>query len=698
MSRRVLLSALAAILLLAGAAPARAFWSGDVAGAGAATVDTLAGGTQPTVTAVAQTVTVQWTQTSFEGAPLGTYSGGGYIVRRYPAAGGAAVTPGTSCSGTITGSTPALSCQELAVPPGAWRYSVTPVLASWTGAESVLSSTVDVAPIAPILASATAQNPPAGQTTGAVQLDWVSVTGATGYNVYRRTVSGSFDFSAPLNGAVAVTATSYTDPGSGLTGGTTYVYAVRAVTASVESANSNEVPATAFARPSAPTGVTAVPAPAATIAVGWSSVAGATGYNIYRRTVTGAYDYTSPLNGATVLPGTSYSDTATVNGTSYRYVIRAVSLGAGGAELDSVDSTESATATADGTSPASVSLTNPGSPLRGSIALSGTATDTGSGIASLRFQYTAAGGSTWTDGCTSTTGPYSCTLSTTSIADGLYDLRVLATDTAGNTTASSVVANRRIDNTGPTVSVADPGAYLRGTATVTATASDAGSGLASLRIQRAPTGSSTWTDVCTTATSPASCALNTATLPDGGIDLRAIATDQAGNTITSTVVANRIVDNTAPTAVDVQTTNGAGGTAAKPNQGDTIIYTFSEPMLPASIMAGWTGAATPVVVRFTNGNPDVVTIWDATNTTQIALGSFTSGKKYVTGSLSFTASSLALSGTTVTVTLGVPTGTTATANGTSTLQWTTSTAATDRAGNPLVAGTIVESGAADLDF
>ena len=86
------------------------------------------------------------------------------------------------------------------------------------------------------------------------------------------------------------------------------------------------------------------------------------------------------------------------------------------------------------------------------------------------------------------------------------------------------------------------------------------------------------------------------------------------------MVANRVVDNTAPTAVDVQTTNAAGGTAGKPEAGDVLTYMFSEPMKPASILAGWTGAATAVVVRFTNGNPDVITVFDATNATQLALG------------------------------------------------------------------------------
>ena len=204
--------------------------------------------------------------------------------------------------------------------------------------------------------------------------------------------------------------------------------------------------------------------------------------------------------------------------------------------------------------------------------------------------------------------------------------------------------------------------------------------------------------MCSDTTVPYSCSLNTTALTDGGYDLRAIATDVAGNATTSATVANRVVDNTAPTGVDIQTSNVAGGTAGKPETGNLLTFTFSEPVAPASVLSGWGGAATPVVVRFTNGNPDVISVYDSTNTTQLALGSVRSGKKYVTGDIAFLASSAVLSGSTITVTLGAPNGSTAKANGSTTLQWTVSTAATDRAGNPLTAGTIAESGLADLDF
>ena len=109
--------------------------------------------------------------------------------------------------------------------------------------------------------------------------------------------------------------------------------------------------------------------------------------------------------------------------------------------------------------PAAVTIADPGSPLRGTVTLSGTATDSGSGVASVQMQYRAGRrprrGRT---GCTATTAPYSCSFDTTTVADGLYDVRALATDVAGNTATSAVVANRRIDNTGPTCRVSDPGA------------------------------------------------------------------------------------------------------------------------------------------------------------------------------------------------------------------------------------------------
>jgi hypothetical protein len=81
-------------------------------------------------------VTVSWSASTFAGG--GSVSG--YRVKRYPAAGGAAVTPGANCAGTISGT----SCTENGVSLGSWRYTVTPVAGAWLGAESAQSVAVNV--------------------------------------------------------------------------------------------------------------------------------------------------------------------------------------------------------------------------------------------------------------------------------------------------------------------------------------------------------------------------------------------------------------------------------------------------------------------------------------------------------------------------------------------------------------------------
>jgi hypothetical protein len=107
-----------------------------------------------------------------------------------------------------------------------------------------------------------------------------------------------------------------------------------------------------------------------------------------------------------------------------------------------------------------VALTDPGTPLRGTVALSATAASD-RGIASVRFQTSPAGAGTWTDACTDTVAPFTCSFDTTTVADGLRDVRAVALDSAGYSRTASV-GSRRIDNTAPTTSLTDPGTPLTG--------------------------------------------------------------------------------------------------------------------------------------------------------------------------------------------------------------------------------------------
>lgn len=192
------------------------------------------------------------------------------------------------------------------------------------------------------------------------------------------------------------------------------------------------------------------------------------------------------------------------------------------------------------------------------------------------------------------------------------------------------------------------------------------------------------------------------TLAAGSYSYSLASKDLAGNSRTQggyTVV----VDNTAPTAADVQTANKSGGTAGKPELGDSVTYTFSEPIDPHSILANWNGGATNVVVRITNVTNDPLTVYNAANTTQLPLGSIGMGRNdYVSASATFgasgTASTMVQSGNSITITFGTASAGTGTAASTGTMTWTPSASAYDRAGNAETTTARAETGAADREF
>jgi chitinase len=127
--------------------------------------------------------------------------------------------------------------------------------------------------------------------------------------------------------------------------------------------------------------------------------------------------------------------------------------------------------------------------VRGPVAITSNSADAGSGVASALFQSTPHGAATWTSvAAAATTSPYTATWDTTAAVDGLYDLRVITTDTIGNTFTSATIANVRVDNTAPTGAITAPAASaaIRGTFTLTANSADAGSGVANALFQRSP--------------------------------------------------------------------------------------------------------------------------------------------------------------------------------------------------------------------
>jgi chitinase len=198
--------------------------------------------------------------------------------------------------------------------------------------------------------------------------------------------------------------------------------------------------------------------------------------------------------------------------------------------LGNPGSPTSYTWTVDTTAP-TVGLDDPGAVLRGVVTLSGTATDA-NGVRSVRFERSPAGAGTWSTIDTDTSAPYTASFSTGAVADGYVDLRAVATDASGNVTFSPV-ATRLVDNTAPTATLATSATAVNSTSTLTVTATDTGTGIASVVLQRTPTGTSSWTTMATLTSAPYTAPFDAAGVPAGRYDVRALVTDNAGNVTTA---------------------------------------------------------------------------------------------------------------------------------------------------------------------
>ena len=358
-----------------------------------------------------------------------------------------------------------------------------------------------------------------------------------------------------------------------------------------------------------------------------------------------------------------------------------------------------------------VTMTDPGTPLSGTRTFAAAATDAPSGVARVEIQYLRVGSSTYSTLCTVTASPYSCRADTTALLDGTYSFRAIGDDAAGNRTTSAVISNRVIDNTVSSVSMEDPGAFITGTATLNASASSS-AGVTSVRIQRAPAGTTTWTDICTDTTSPYSCVWNSTTVADGLYDFQAILVDGSGKVTTSATVTARRVDNTPLRGSDVQTANGAA-TVGRMEPGDRITFTYSDLVNLNSITPAWTGAALPVTIRVQDGNvvglgnaDDTLSVERAGSTINLGTvnlkGDYVKSGKTVTFASTMTAATIMVNGvqvTAVTVTFGTATGGAARTSSTlANMVWTPSAAVRDLYGNANSAVPVTETGALDREF
>lgn len=246
--------------------------------------------------------------------------------------------------------------------------------------------------------------------------------------------------------------------------------------------------------------------------------------------------------------------------------------------------------------------------------------------------------------------------------------------------------------------VSDAGNPASGTSTVVANVSNITSGQTAVTLSPG-----SWTVNGVSYNFRSALLTANAVLVDGSKSYTLTMTDGGGNSRTQTGFSVE-VDNVVPAGSDVQTENVSGGTNGRAELGDKVIYTFTERIEPDSVLAGWDGSSTNVVLRFNNNSVnDLVQIWTASNSSQLPLGQINTQGDYISASITFgasgTPSTMVQSGSTITITLGtVSDASKLRTHGLDTQLWTPSSAATDLAGNNCDVSLVTEVGDLDPDF
>jgi len=324
-------------------------------------------------------------------------------------------------------------------------------------------------------------------TSSSIKMDWYSVTGATGYYVYR---SSSAD--GTYIKVETTASTSYTD--TGLSANTIYYYKVSAYNSAGESSMSSYDYATTSASssggggtvPSAPTGVTATALSSSSINVSWSQVSNATSYDVY-------YEIGSSTtkNFAGNTTSTSYTHTGLTASTTYYYYIKAKNS-AGSSDYSLIKSVTTLSSSSGGggtvpNAPTGVSATAQSS---SSILISWSSV-TGATSYNIEVRTTSTG--TWSSLTTVSGTSYTHTgLS----ADTQRWYRVFAVNSAGTSSASSIV--NATTQSGVTI----PNAPIDVTATAQSTSSiqiswKSVTGATSYNIEVRTTSTGTWLDLST---------------------------------------------------------------------------------------------------------------------------------------------------------------------------------------------------------
>jgi fibronectin type 3 domain-containing protein len=208
--------------------------------------------------------------------------------------------------------------------------------------------------------------------------------------------------------------------------------------------------------PDPPSGLSVAPATNAAPSLAWvaSDSGSVTQYHVER----GSPDCSSLAQvGVVGAHATAFVDSTAAPNHAYCYTVRAFD-----GFLESPDSNQASTAFDTRVPTGSVTAPAASSVVSGGVTLaSGDAADTGgSHLASVRFQVAPSGSGSWSTVGTATSAPWSVPWATTAADDGVYDVRAVLDDHAGNETTSAAVAGVDVRNVplAPPTGVAVPAA------------------------------------------------------------------------------------------------------------------------------------------------------------------------------------------------------------------------------------------------
>ena len=342
----------------------------------------------------------------------------------YATASGVTTANGTKFPATTN------SYVQTGLPAATTCYYVVTALNS--AGESVASTQVSAAtasapPVPTVTAAPTGMSAVGG--TQQATVSWSAVSGATSYNLYWSKTAG-------VTTATGTKIAGATSPAvqTGLSDSTTYYYIVTAVNGVGESAASVQVAATTLTpvpvptAPAAPTGVSASGG-ANQVSVSWSTVSGATSYNLYRSTTSGVTTSTGTKIAGVTSP---YVNTGLSAGATYYYVVTAVN--SVGESMASAQASATTNAPLPSVPAAPTSVSASGGANQASVSWSAV-----SGATSYNLYWSTTSGLTAATG-TKITGATSPYVQNGLLASTAYYYIVTAVNSAGESPASAQAA------------------------------------------------------------------------------------------------------------------------------------------------------------------------------------------------------------------------------------------------------------------